>query len=64
LQQRPASPDFLVWHCYATWLISDRVPVNDVARLVGYEQISTALNLYTHGTDERYGRAWASLTFR
>ncbi|GAA4588680.1 tyrosine-type recombinase/integrase [Planotetraspora phitsanulokensis] len=47
-------------HCYATWLISDRVPVNDVARLVGHEQISTTLNLYTHGTDERYGRARAA----
>jgi hypothetical protein len=31
-----------------------------VARLVGHEQISTTLNLYTHGTDERYGRARAA----
>ncbi|MBB2744133.1 UNVERIFIED_ORG: integrase [Microbispora rosea subsp. rosea] len=39
-------------HCYPTWSISDRVPVKDVARLVGHKQISTTLNLYTHGTEE------------
>lgn len=46
-------------HCYATWLVSDGVPVNDVARLLGHEQISTTLNRYTHSSRDRYGRARA-----
>ncbi|HMA46126.1 MAG TPA: tyrosine-type recombinase/integrase [Frankiaceae bacterium] len=35
-------------HCYATWLISDGVPVNVVQRLMAHEQASTTLNRYTH----------------
>jgi integrase len=35
-------------HSYATWLISDGVPVNVVSRLLGHEQITTTLNRYTH----------------
>jgi integrase len=35
-------------HSYATWLVSDGVPVNVVSRLLGHEQISTTLNRYTH----------------
>jgi integrase len=28
-------------HSYATWLVSDGVPINVVSRLKGHEQIST-----------------------
>jgi integrase len=35
-------------HSYATWLISDGVPVNVVQRLMGHEQASTTLNRYVH----------------
>jgi len=35
-------------HSYATWLVSDGVPINVVARLMGHEQITTTLNRYTH----------------
>jgi integrase len=35
-------------HSYATWLVSDGVPLNDVARVMGHEQISTTLDRYTH----------------
>ncbi|TDE13044.1 site-specific integrase [Jiangella asiatica] len=35
-------------HSYATWLVSDGVPVNDVQRIMGHEQATTTLNLYTH----------------
>ena len=35
-------------HSYATWLITDGVPLNDVARVMGHEQISTTLDRYTH----------------
>jgi integrase len=35
-------------HSYATWLVSDGVPVNVVSRLLGHEQITTTLNRYTH----------------
>jgi integrase len=34
-------------HSYATWLVSDGVPVNDVQRIMGHEQATTTLNLYT-----------------
>jgi hypothetical protein len=46
-------------HCYATWLVSDGVPVNDVAGLIGHEQISTTLNRYTHASRDRNSRARA-----
>jgi integrase len=35
-------------HSYATWLVSDGVPVNDVQRLMGHSRASTTLDLYTH----------------
>jgi integrase len=35
-------------HSYATWLVSRGVPVNDVQRVMGHENPSTTLNLYTH----------------
>ncbi|MFG3691174.1 tyrosine-type recombinase/integrase [Micromonospora sp. NPDC047740] len=40
-------------HSYATWLVSDGVPINDVAKVMGHEQTSTTLNRYTHSTAER-----------
>ncbi|WP_307849176.1 site-specific integrase [Micromonospora sp. U56] len=40
-------------HPYATWLVSDGVPINDVAKVMGHEQTSTTLNRYTHSTAER-----------
>lgn len=47
-------------HSYATWLVSDGVPINDVARIMGHEQTSTTLNLYTHSTAERDRRVLRS----
>jgi integrase len=46
-------------HSYATWLISSGLPVNEVARVLGHEQVTTTLNRYTHvlpDTDARNGR--------
>lgn len=46
-------------HSYATWLISSGLPVNDVARVLGHEQVTTTLNRYTHvlpDTDNRHKR--------
>ncbi|MGQ0845689.1 MAG: tyrosine-type recombinase/integrase [Sporichthyaceae bacterium] len=37
-------------HCYATWLVSEGVPINEVQRLLGHEQASTTLDRYTHPT--------------
>jgi integrase len=42
-------------HSYATWLVSDGVPVNVVQRVMGHEQASTTLNRYTHTPDD-YGQ--------
>ncbi|WP_247661756.1 tyrosine-type recombinase/integrase [Micromonospora sp. U21] len=38
------------------WLVSDGVPINDVAKVMGHEQTSTTLNRYTHSTAERERR--------
>jgi len=43
-------------HSYATWLVSQGVPVNDVREVMGHEQASTTLNLYTHGSNGRTKR--------
>ena len=40
-------------HSYATWLVSDGVPINDVAKVMGHEQTSTTLDRYTHPTRDR-----------
>jgi integrase len=40
-------------HSYATWLVSDGVPVNDVQRVMGHEQASTTLDRYTHSSRDR-----------
>ena len=47
-------------HSYATWLVSDGVPINDVAKVMGHEQTSTTLDRYTHSTSERDGRVLRS----
>lgn len=39
-------------HSYATWLVSDGVPVNVVQRVMGHEKASTTLNLYTHAPSD------------
>ncbi|WP_052386292.1 tyrosine-type recombinase/integrase [Dactylosporangium aurantiacum] len=43
-------------HSYATWLVSDGVPVNVVRAVMGHESTSTTLNLYTHAPSEYHGR--------
>jgi integrase len=55
-------------HTYATWLVSDGVPINDVASVLGHEQTSTTLDRYTHASRDRHTRvrgvlADFSLTF-
>ncbi len=40
-------------HSYATWLVSDGVPINDGAKVMGHERTSTALDRYTHSTKDR-----------
>jgi integrase len=47
-------------HSYATWLVSDGVPINDVAKVMGHEQTSTTLNRYTHPTRDRDRRVLAT----
>jgi hypothetical protein len=39
-------------HSYATWLVSDGVPVNVVQKVMGHEQASTTLNRYTYAPDD------------
>jgi hypothetical protein len=52
--------DDLQQHAYATWLLSDGVPINDVAKVMGRGQTSTTLNRYTHSTAERDRRVLAA----
>ena len=35
-------------HSYATWLVSENVPINVVQRLMGHEDASTTLSRYVH----------------
>ena len=42
-----------VRHSYATWLISQGVPVNDVVGAMGHEKATTTLNIYTHRSSGR-----------
>ncbi|MBN1461485.1 MAG: tyrosine-type recombinase/integrase, partial [Armatimonadetes bacterium] len=62
--QRAGLPLALRFHdlrpSYATWLVSDGVPINDVAKVMGHEQTSTTLNRYTHSTAERDRRVLRS----
>ena len=47
-------------HSYATWLVSEGVPINDVAKVMGHEQTSTTLDRYAHSTRERDRRVLAA----
>ncbi|GAA4574298.1 hypothetical protein GCM10023176_41060 [Micromonospora coerulea] len=47
-------------HAYATWLVTDGVPVNLVQRVMGHEQASTTLNRYTHTPDDYAARVLAA----
>ncbi len=49
-------------HCYATWLISEGVPVNVVQVALGHEHASTTLNRYTHRPKDYHDRLRAALT--
>jgi integrase len=43
-------------HSFATWLVSEGVPINDVQQVMGHERASTTLNMYTHAADEMDSR--------
>jgi integrase len=45
-------------HSYATWLVSEGVPINDAQRLLGHSRASTTLNLYTHHQRELHPRVY------
>ncbi|WP_019873983.1 tyrosine-type recombinase/integrase [Sporichthya polymorpha] len=47
-------------HSYATWLVSSGVPINDVAGMLGHEQMSTTLDRYTHSMADRENRIRAT----
>ncbi|MET8832871.1 tyrosine-type recombinase/integrase [Micromonospora sp. NPDC004540] len=47
-------------HAYATWLVTDGVPINLVQRVMGHEQVSTTLNRYTHTPDDYAARVLAA----
>ena len=34
-------------HSYATWLVSDGIPPNVVQRIMGHEDVTTTLSIYT-----------------
>jgi integrase len=48
-------------HTFATWLVSERVPVNVVQAVMGHEQASTTLNRYTHVPADSHARVRAAL---
>ncbi|WP_319459759.1 tyrosine-type recombinase/integrase [Micromonospora sp. RTP1Z1] len=47
-------------HAYATWLVTDGVPINLVQRVMGHEQASTTLNRYPHTPDDHAARVLAA----
>ena len=49
-------------HAYATWLVTDGVPINLVQRVMGHEQASTTLNRYTHIPDDYAARILDAFT--
>jgi integrase len=59
LVERPKFHDLR--HCYATWLVSDGVPVNVVQAVMRHEQASTTLNRYTHVPADTHARVRAAL---
>ncbi len=48
-------------HSYATWLVTEGVPVNVVRKVMGHEQVSTTLDMYTHTPDDYEQRVTAAL---
>ncbi len=46
-------------HSYATWVISDGVPVNAVQRVMGHANASTTLDRYTHAPTDYADRVRA-----
>ncbi|MDP9798903.1 integrase [Catenuloplanes nepalensis] len=48
-------------HSYATWLVSDGVPINAVQRVMGHAQASTTLNRYTHAPVDYEARVRGAL---
>ncbi len=59
-------PDSLTFHklrhCYATWLITEGVPVNVVQAALGHERASTTLDRYTHRPRDYEDRLRTALT--
>ncbi|WP_406038750.1 hypothetical protein OG799_26660 [Micromonospora sp. NBC_00898] len=45
---------------YATWLVTDGVPINLVQRVMGHEQASTRLNRYTRTPADYAARVLAA----
>ncbi len=43
-------------HAYATWLVSEGVPPNIVQRIMGHEDVTTTLAIYTDVPDDYVGR--------
>lgn len=43
-------------HSHMTWLISSGLSVNEVARVLGYEQVTTTLNRYMHALPDTNAR--------
>jgi integrase len=48
-------------HSYATWLVTDGVPINAIQRVMGHQQASTTLNRYTHAPTDYDDRVRAAL---
>jgi len=48
-------------HSFATWLVTEGVPVNAVRKVMGHEQTTTTLDLYTHTPDDYQERVLAAL---
>lgn len=46
-------------HSYATWLVTDGVPINVIQRVMGHANASTTLNRYTHAPTDYEDRVRA-----
>jgi integrase len=49
-------------HSYATWLVTDGVPINAVQAVMGHANASTTLNRYTHKPNDYEDRVRATFT--
>jgi integrase len=47
-------------HSYATWLVTDGVPINVIQRVMGHANASTTLNRYTHAPADYEDRVRAA----